>query len=123
MYKITTYYAFDDTAFKTEEECIAYENERNNKFKRVIENIILFDKDGFPTPFKNEKEFISIYEDCQFFICKDNLEDDDTSFLEERGYIDIPHERGFYHNENYEWVEFYEAWAPLIPYIIGEKSI
>lgn len=123
MRKVVTYYAFDETPFNTEAECMAYENEHSKRFKRIIENVVLFDKNDCPASFENENEFISIYQEGSFLIVKDHLEDGDTTFLDDRGYMDIPHEKGFYHMGNYDWVEFHKAWGPLIPYITGEKSI
>ena len=123
MREVITYYAFDDTPFNTEAECAAYENEHSNRFKRIMENVVLFDKNNCPASFENENEFFSIYEDCHFLIVRNDLKDDDTAFLGERGYIDIPHEKGFYHIEDFDWTEFHKSWGPLIPYIIGEKSI
>lgn len=123
MRKVVTYYAFDETPFDTEAECLFYENELNNKFKKIKENVVLFNKENVPSSFETEDEFISIYCDAQFLIIRNNLEDADTAFLDARGYIDIPHEKGFYHLEDYDWIELHVSWGPLIPYITSEKSI
>ena len=110
MKKVTTYYAWDDTPFYYEDECIEYEQATINLLNEIHDKLILSDKQGktlvWPTSLKIEdllNWFGTNFNEAEYITVKANLSKEaDDLIRAEWGFI-TPEDVGIW---KYNWSTF-----------------
>ena len=109
MRKVTTYYAWDDTAFYFEKDCIEYEQQAINSLNEIREKWILFNKQREALLWPNTQDiddlldwFDTNFNETEYIRVKANLSEEAEALIHsEWGFI-IPDHIGTW---KYDWKE------------------
>ena len=103
----TTYYAFDDTEFYSEEECLAYEE----KIKNSLLGVSFFDEKTNPVIIDSPENAERFGDTMYFLVTEEDAAQDYLNWIKDYTGMDVPEEtkwcKGdvwFYDDDNYEWI-------------------
>lgn len=114
MREIITYEANDGTIFDNKEDCVKYEDQLKMRFDSFKKKVKAYKSDGVEILFSNEDEFIKNYEEMTFLEIKEEMTFDESHFIDERGYCNIPDSPGLYmYNSNAMDYMPYLDWEPI----------
>ncbi len=118
MKEIITYVADDGNTFDNKEKCLAYENELKTRFNKFKEKVKAYKFDGTEISFSNEDEFIQKYEEMTFLEIKDEVTSNESFFISDRGYCNIPDSPGLYmyNSSAMDYIPFLD-WIPFFDVI------
>lgn len=107
---VTTYIAFDDTEFNTEEECLAYEQHDMDLCIEIDECYEFFDKDmnSLPLMYSHNieefcDEFDRAYNDCDYMRVNRIPSDEAATLLWNFFGFDMPEKIGLWRYTIYGW--------------------